>query len=222
MQLFTPDKPPILKKKRGGTIECNDTILEVPGGGSLHASILSAITGVGRDRSRRHFVAYDIKEQKKRRGRGEPVTRSDKIVNLKKINTTVDSIKESLDKDIILETSTTVSDFGRQTFTISLLTQQIKKMQEREAGREEGERITIPDVANGARKDQVVDQLVKSRAAVFAKHTTLKEELTSSIKEKYISEGASTRESRRELLEDRLFKLSDSVVTRERYTTRAE
>ena len=107
------------------------------------------------------------------------MTRSDKIVNLKKIDTTVDSIKESLEKDIILETSTTVSDFGKQTFTISLLTRQIKKMQEREARREEGERIAIPDVAKGAKKDAVVDQLVKSRAAVFAKHTTLKGKMSS-------------------------------------------
>ena len=152
------------------------------------------------------------------------MTRSDKIVNLKKTNTTVDSIKESLEKDIILETSTTVSDFGKQTFTISLLTRQIKKMQEREARREEGERIAIPDVAKGAKKDAVVDQLVKSRAAVFAKHTTLKDELTRSIKEKekYINEGASTQDSQKELLEDRLFKLSDSVVRRERYNTIVE
>ena len=86
------------------TIECKDYILEVPGGGELPSRIMSSITDLGRERT------YYINNY------GE-VKKSDKIVDLSKINMTVDGIKEKLTQQLILYTSTTAKDFGKITFT---------------------------------------------------------------------------------------------------------
>ncbi len=89
MRIWTPDVPPIIKGNQAGTtIEYKDYILEVPGGGELPSRILSSITNLGRERTRDYFFEYYINNY------GE-VKKSDKIVDLSKINMTVDGIKET-------------------------------------------------------------------------------------------------------------------------------
>jgi len=68
----------------------------------LPSRIMSSITDLGRERT------YYIKKY------GE-VNKSAKIVDLSKINMTVDGIKEKLTQQLILYTSTTAKDFDKIT-----------------------------------------------------------------------------------------------------------
>jgi hypothetical protein len=111
MRIWTPGAPPIIRGNRAGTtIECKDYILEVPGGGELPSRILSLITELGRARMREYFIKYYINNY------GE-VKKSDKIVNLSRINLTVDVIKEKLSQQLIPHISTTAKDFDKIMFT---------------------------------------------------------------------------------------------------------
>jgi len=208
MKLFTHGANPIIKKKGGGTIECSDTVLQVPGGGEMHASILSALTTVGRERVKKHFVEYDIKGG----AIGGSVVRSNNKVDLSKIDTTVDRIRESLDREIVLLSRV-------KAFTKKVLTNEVKSMQDRESRREDiDDRVTIPNMPDVG-MDQMIAHLIQHRGAVFDRHPTLKDEMLESIKNSHVEKGMSTRFSREELLQDKLFSLSDPVTTNERYTS---
>ena len=215
MQLFVPNMVPIIKKKGGGTMQSSPTVLEVPPKGSaLHANILTSITTLGRQRNVQHFVEYNIKD-KSIGGR----TRSDKICDLSKINTTAVGIKEECDSEITLKTSTTEGELDKTEYIRDMLLKEIKDMQDYEESREdEDDKVTIPDVKSGVKKLKVVQHLVKWRNKVYTKHPTLKDEIIKDIRAKYANKGMSTKESRVELLEDVFFKLSDTIRSKERYT----
>jgi hypothetical protein len=157
MRIWTPGAPPIIRGNRAGTtIECEDYILEVPGGGELPSRILSSITELGRARTREYFIKYYINNY------GE-VKKSDKIVDLSRINLTVDGIKEKLSQQLILHTSTTAKDFDKIMFTKAKLWEQCSDLYLEEKRKSENHRVDINDPLPkiGANKTFIVGFLVK-------------------------------------------------------------
>jgi hypothetical protein len=111
MRIWTPNVPPVIKGNRAGTKrECKDYILEVPGGGKLPSRILSLITRLGQARMREYFVEYYFNNYGK-------VKKLDMIVDLSRINLTVDGIKDKSSQQLIFNTSTTAQDFDKIMFT---------------------------------------------------------------------------------------------------------
>lgn len=148
------------------------------------------------------------------------MTRSDKVVNLSKIDLTVDSIREKRNIQHIFETSTNPKDFSKNIFTKAELMQYIIKMCKEEQMKNEDERVDIneslPKIT--ANKDCIVAFLVKWRRRVFAKNVTKKEELLQKINNEFANRGLSTKAARTELLRDNFFMLSESIRRDPRYT----
>ena len=204
MRIWTPGAPPIIRGNRAGTtIECKDYILEVPGGGELPSRILSLITELGRARMREYFIKYYINNY------GE-VKKLDKIVDLSRINLTVDGIKEKLSQQLILHTSTTAKDFDKIMFTKAKLWEQYSDMY-LEKRKSENHRVDINDPLPkiGANKTCIMGFLVKWRRQVFKKNPTLEHELAERVKADFASKGLSTNKKHAELLEDKLFRLTE-------------
>ena len=124
MRIWTPGVAPVVRdKKKGKNIQCKEDILEVPGGGEIHSTILSAFAELGRDRTEEHFVKYFINII----DNDEDVTKSDRV-NLTKIDFTVESLKLKLAQEIIMQTSTSAKDFEDRFFTKQMLIDNIKHM----------------------------------------------------------------------------------------------
>ena len=182
------------------------------GGGKLPSRILSSITDLGRERTREYFVEYYINNN------GE-VKKSDNIVDLTKINVTVDGLKENLTQQLILYTSTTAKDFDKIMFTKAKLCELCNVMTLEGEKKSETHRVNISDPLPkiGASKPIIVGYLIKWRKQVFKKNPTLEHELIERVKSDFADKGLSTQEQRTELLEDKIFRLMDSARQKERY-----
>ena len=208
MRLWTPGETPKIRTKGNKFVECNVDVLEVPGG-QLHADILSSITDIGRERVIQYFIEFCIKTQ------GEQ-NRSSDVVDLRKLDTTVSRIIEARDNEIKLRTSTNIGDFKDKIFTKALLVVEIDR--HRGAEKEKKNRVSIPAATTSEKKQALVDKLVKCRQKIFKKNKALKDEILSDIKTKFQQKGRSTKAARKALLENKLFKLSESVRLLERYS----
>jgi hypothetical protein len=139
MRIWTPSVPPIIRDNQAGTtIECKDYILEVPGGSELPSRILSLITELGRARTREYFIKYYINNY------GE-VKKSDKIVDLFRINLMMDGIKEKLSQQLILHTSIMAKDFDKIMFIKAKLREQCSDMYLEEKRKSENHQVDIND-----------------------------------------------------------------------------
>ena len=208
MCLWTPGETPKIRTKGNKLAECNVDVLEVPGG-QLHADILSSITDIGRERVIQYFIEFCIKTQ------GEQ-NRSSDVVDLRKLDTTVSRIIEARDNEIKLRTSTNSGDFKDKIFTKALLVVEIDR--HRDAEKEKKNRVSIPAATTSEKKQALVDKLVKCRQKIFKKNRSLKDEILSDIKTKFQQKGRSAKAARKVLLENELFKLSESVRSLERYS----
>jgi hypothetical protein len=217
MKIWSPDEAPVIRGTSvDKSIECNEHTLDVPGGGVLHSLILSAITDLGRERTRQYFTEYYIDNY------GE-ATRSENTVSLAKINLTVDGIKTKLDQALILWTSTNANDFKPHAFTKAKLVGQIQRMAvlERERSPDQQAKIDyslIPKLP-GKNKKFIVDFLVEWRRESFEKNPQSQAELKNQIEEEFANEGMSTPEQREKILDDPFFQLSESIRANERYNT---
>jgi hypothetical protein len=88
-----------------------------------------------------------------------------------------------------------------------------------EKSKNENHRVDISDPLPkiGASKPNIVGYLVKWRRQVFKKNPTLEHQLTERVKSDFADKGLSTQEQRAELIEDELFRLTDSARQMERY-----
>jgi transcriptional regulatory protein LevR len=98
-------------------------------GGELHAVVLSCITGVGTDRAIESFVHYCINNP-------DVSERSDKNVDMSKLNTTVDKITQHMQRAIAIQTSLEKSDYKDRWFDRSKLTEEIVRLMWRSNARE--------------------------------------------------------------------------------------
>ena len=64
----------------------------------------------------------------------------------------------------------------------------------------------------------LVDKLLECRRKVFKKNKALKDEILSDIETRFQQKGKLTKTDRKALLENELFKLSESVRSLERYS----
>ncbi len=89
-----------------------------------------------------------------------------------------------------------------------------------EKRKSENHRVDINDPLPkiGANKTCIVGFLVKWMRQVFKKNSTLEHELAERVKADFASKGLSTNKKRAELLEDKLFRLTESALQKERYT----
>ena len=132
------------------------------------------------------------------------------------MDTTVSRIIEARDNEIKLRTSTNSGDFKDKIFTKALLVVEIDR--HRGAEKEKKNRVSIPAATTSEKKQGLVDELVKCRQKIFKKNRSLKDEILSDIKTKFQQKGRSTEAARKVLLENELFKLSESVRSLERYS----
>ncbi len=124
---------------------------------------------------------------------------------------TVDGIKEKQAQQLILYTSTTAKDFNKFIFTKARLWELCNVMTLEEKSKSENHRVNISDPLPkiGASKPNILGYLVKWRRQVFKKNPTLEHQLTERVKSDFANKGLSTQEQRAELLEDKLFRLTD-------------
>jgi hypothetical protein len=217
MKIWSPGEAPVVRGTSvDKSVECNEQTLDVPGGGVLHSLILSAITDLGRERTRQYFVEYYINNY------GE-ATRSETTVSLAKINLTVDGIKTKLDQSKILWTSTNANEFKPAAFTKAKLVNHIERMAvlEREKSPDQQVQIDYSMISKlpGKSKQFIIDFLIEWRRQSFEKNPQLRPELTEQIEEEFASNGMSTPEQRKAILDDPLFQLSESIRENERYNT---
>jgi hypothetical protein len=143
---------------------------------------------------------------------------SDKTVDLTKIDLTAEVSKLKRDQQILLQTSTTAKEL--ESFTKEMLMERIVTMCNTEKNKSESERINIsePVPKKSISKPRIIEYLVKWRSEVFKKNPTMKDILEEEVKGSYAEKCRSTKDSRRELLQDSIFQLSDSVRQNERYS----
>ena len=145
-------------------------------------------------------------------------TMSDKTVDLTKIDFTAEVSKSKCDEQVILETSTTAKELEK--FTKDILMERITNMRNTETNKSESERVNIsePVPKKSANKTRVIEYLVKWRIEVFKKNPAMKDILEADVKARSADNCRSTKDSRGRLLDDTIFRLSDSVRQNERYT----
>ncbi|KAL7503315.1 hypothetical protein ACHAXN_001108, partial [Cyclotella atomus] len=205
MQLWTPGCPPRFKGKNGVFTICKENALQTAAGGELHANILSCLMGVGIKRVVESFVQYCINNP-------HVSERSNKLVDMKKMNTTVDKINDEMQKTITLQSSTEAADFDDRWFDKSKLMTEIDKLIEIEHDKKDhgDERVVIDKPGNNSKKSAFVSALVAGQQKMFDKYPNMRKEIIRDIKRDYINKGISTRESREELMMNTLFALSAS------------
>lgn len=213
MCLWVKDAIPCIKGKEGKfNLQCKSNVLEVTTGGQLHAMILSSITHIGTERVIDSFVKYCIDEP-------NVAQRSDKTVDMTKLDTTANNIDRSLKRVKTLRLSTTAADFDDRFFTKDKLLSEIEALKriehEREEEIEELLQVTIPRVED--KKGTIVESLIKWRKKMFKKYPDLHKDLSKAIKNDAVNKARSTRESRDELMSEPLFALSESVRNKSRY-----
>ena len=168
----TTEAPKIRRANSSTTIDCNDSDLQVPGGGALHADILTAITGKGPERVKEHFKAYFIQPGIRKK--------SDKTVDLSKINVTVAGTKQKMDDQVIIKTSTNAADFKEHRLSKKIIYNEIKNMIKKEKKRKD--RVNIPAIPKfEVNKKVLAEFLVKWRLKVFAKHKSLERKIKDKI-----------------------------------------
>jgi hypothetical protein len=195
MRIWSVGVAPVIQGKRKGTeVECNDTILEVPGGGEIHSMILSAYSELGRARTQSHFMEYFIYNEDNEK------TMSDKTVDLTKIDFTAEVSKSKCDEQVILQTSTTAKELEK--FTKDILMERITNMRNTETNKSESERVNIsePVPKKSANKTRVIEYLVKWRIEVFKKNPAMKDILEEEVKARSADNCRSTKDSRGRLL----------------------
>lgn len=212
MQLWVPECPPRIRGRNGEYVVGKANMLQMAGGGELHAVVLSCITGVGTDRAIESFVHYCINNP-------DVSERSDKNVDMSKLNTTVDKITQHMQRAIALQTSLEKSDYKDRWFDRSKLTEEIVRLVEIERQREKDEEkrleIVVPKPTDP--KETIIDTLLKARRGMYAKHSNLRKQLTLDIKRDFAKKGVSTEASREELMQETLFALTETIRRRDRY-----
>ena len=110
-------------------------------------------------------------------------------------------------------------DFDKIIFTKARLWELCNIMTLEEKSKNENHRVDISDPLPkiGASKPNIVGYLLKWRRQVFKKNPTLEHQLTERVKSDFADKGLSTQEQRAELIEDELFRLTDSARQMERY-----
>jgi hypothetical protein len=95
--------------------------------------------------------------------------RFNKLVDMKKMNTTVDKITAEMQKTIILQSSTEAADFDDRWFDKSKITTEIDKLIAAELDKDEDEdaRVSIAKPGNNAKKSELVSALVAGRQQMF-------------------------------------------------------
>lgn len=216
MCLWDVESPPRYRGRNGEYLLGRENVLQMPGGGELHAMILGCITGIGTERVIDSFVHYCIDNP-------HVSERSDKIIDMSKLNTTVDKISTEMQRTITLRTSINKSDFEDRWFERTKLMNEISELIRVEAAEEtdDTKRLVIAGPAKGvdAKKGDIIAALVTARARMFKKHTSLQKNLIRDIRRDYAKKGISTQESRVELTKHTLFALSESVYNNTRYNT---
>ena len=215
MQLWEAGVNPTVRGTRKDLIvECGDTALTVPGGGDLHADILSGITLIGRRRTLDYFITYSINNVN---DADADATRSDAIVDLQMINVTVAGTAKDRNEQVTLKTSLKANELLPRAYPVTMIMDCIKAMHESEALKDEEERVKITDdiPKSSSTKKQKAQHLVKWRAKVFQKNPMMKDELIQSIDATF--QSTSTRRSRDNLLANELFQLSTNIREKERY-----
>ena len=79
-------------------------------------------------------------------------------------------------------------------------------------------KMSIPDAKDTEAKQALINKLVDCRQKVFKKNKALKDEILSDIETRFQQKGKLTKADRKALLENELFKLSESVRSLERYS----
>ena len=139
------------------------------------------------------------------------------VVDLRKLDTTVSGIIEARDNEIKLRTSANSRDFKEKYFTKALIVDEIDRHRDAEKKKKRN-RVSIPAAKTTEKKGDLVNKLVECRRQVFKKNKSLKDEILSDIETKFQQKGKSTKADRKALLENELFKLSESVRSLERYS----
>ena len=210
--LVSSGEPPRIKCKgrRDNYNTCAGEILSVPGG-ELDASILASHK-TGEERTEKYGIHYCINSY-------GSSSRTQAEIDLSKLDTTVDSIKQSMERAIILGTSVKSRELEQKWCTIALLKKEIES--HRQVLQEMGEdSIEAPSLPSNATKSDVVSALIKYRKKIFVKHPNVRQEAESRISKKFEKAQQTTKKSRIELLESTLFRLSDSVRSRDRYNAK--
>eukprot|EP00984_Skeletonema_dohrnii_P015290 scaffold6570_cov108-Skeletonema_dohrnii-CCMP3373.AAC.1 len=208
MDLWTPEKTPIIGKSANGPVYAKADTLEVPGrqGGSLHSSILSCITDLGNKRVRDYFNVNYI-QTSNRVQRTEK--KEDGGVSLAKMNTTVKRLEEEKHLRILKATSTSKAEI-KKNIKIADITDEYKKL-----------RVASNGVTLGALKttnhDGYANALAAARKKVFKKHSNMKNEIIASIEQEYKENELSKEADRVSTLKDHLFTFPRDVHDNERY-----
>ena len=109
---------------------------------------------------------------------------------------------------------------GDRVFTKAKLMEYITRMCTEERNKCEDDRVDIdePPPKNNANKDTIVSFLVKWRSIIFEKNPEMKQQLIDKMQAGFAQQSFSSEASRMALMDDTFFKLSPSVLQRERYT----
>ena len=78
--------------------------------------------------------------------------------------------------------------------------------------------MSIPEAKDTEAKQDLVNKLLDCRRQVFKKNKTLKEDTLKGIEARFEKKGKLTKADRKALLENKFFKLSESVRSLERYS----
>lgn len=211
MRIWSDEPPRIKRKGRGEHYDsCDGEVLTVPGG-ELDASILASHK-IGVERTKQYGIHYCIDSY------GNS-SRTQAEVDLSKLDTTVDSIKQSMDREMILGRSVKAAEFGPKWCTIALMKKEIESHRQvlQEMGEED---IKAPPLPAGTSKPDVVSALIKYRKKIFKKHSEVKQDIEARITAKFDKARQTTKKSRVEILKSTLFSLSDSVRSRDRYNAK--
>jgi hypothetical protein len=98
---------------------------------------------------------------------------------------------------------------------------QITKLQDIEKERETNtsKRMKIVVPKTGANKQSVVEQLIKIRSAMFTKHPGLLDDIKREMKLEFVRKGLSSKDSRRDVMENTFYALTVNTKQDARYNT---
>lgn len=211
MRIWSDEPPRIKRKGRGDHYDiCDGEILSVPGG-ELDASILESHK-IGVDRTQEYGIYYCIDNYGKS-------TRTQAEVDLSKRDMTVDSIKQSMERAMILGTSVKSRDFQPKWCTIALIKKEIDShCQDLQVMGKDS--IEAPSLRKVSSKHDMISALIKFRKKIFDDHPGVRQDIETRISEKFEKARQTTKKSRVELLKSTLFRLSDSVRSLDRYNAK--
>ena len=109
-------------------------------------------------------------------------------------------------------------NFKDKNFTRTKLVVEIDRHRNAERKKEKKNKVSIPEAKDTEAKQDLVNKLLDCRRQVFKKNKTLKEDTLKGIEARFEKKGKSTKADRKALLENELFKLSESMRSLERYS----